>query len=257
MFSQCGSSGSPSRSASEWTGASKLRRSSAPASASRQSVLEPRVLDDHVGELLHDRAVQLGIGREVDGRAAVVRLQVDDADAVERAQTLQKRPVPVRLGVELELELRLDLEPPIRRGAGRDDEADGTLLAPERLAEAELVLPEREIEERALERPAPVILPGVVLRIAAPKLELVEMARDVLEAPCPREHQIGRHVVVIVGAVGDVLALAGRAVALEHDRRRNARPARRRLRLAPLERVAVDLDLEPGHGVPERHTASI
>ena len=104
------------------------------------AVLEPRVLDHDVGQLLGDRAVELGIGREVDARAAVVRLQVDDADAVERAQPPQEVAIPVRLGVELELELRRDREPALRVGAGGDDEADGTLRAAERLAEPELVL---------------------------------------------------------------------------------------------------------------------
>ena len=51
-----------------------------------QAVLEPRILDHYVGQLLGDGAVQLRIRREVHDRAAVVRLQVDDADAVELAQ---------------------------------------------------------------------------------------------------------------------------------------------------------------------------
>src|SRR5207302_7253707 len=38
------------------------------------------------------------------------------------------------------------------------------------------------------------------------------------------------------------------------DRRRHARPAGRRVRLAPPERVAVDSHLEICDGVPERHT---
>src|SRR5512146_339294 len=38
-----------------------------------KAVFEPRVLDDHVRKLLHDRAVQVGIRSEIDARAAVVR----------------------------------------------------------------------------------------------------------------------------------------------------------------------------------------
>jgi len=60
------------------------------------------------------------------------------------------------------------------RRARRDDEADRALLALQRLAEAELVLPQREIEQRALEGPTAVVLTGVVVR-AAPELELVEV----------------------------------------------------------------------------------
>ena len=58
------------------------------------AVLEPRVLDHDVGQLLGDGAVELRIGREIDARAAVVRLQVDDADAVELAQPPQERRGP-------------------------------------------------------------------------------------------------------------------------------------------------------------------
>src|SRR5207302_226338 len=123
-----------------------------------QTVLQPRILDDHVGELLDDRAIELRIGREVDARAAVVRLQVDDPDTVELTQMPHKRPVPLRLGIELELQLGRDLEPPIRFRASRHDEAKRLLLTPERFAETELVLPEREIEQRALEGPASVAL---------------------------------------------------------------------------------------------------
>src|SRR5581483_5085697 len=88
----------------------------------------------------------------------VVRLQVDDPDAVELAQLSEQLPVPVLLRVELELELGSDGEPALRSRSGRDDETGGTLLAPERLAEPELALPKREIQGGALERPAPIAL---------------------------------------------------------------------------------------------------
>ena len=58
------------------------------------AVLEPRVLDHDVGQLLGDRAIELRVGREVDARAAVVRLQIDDADTVELAQAPQQRRGP-------------------------------------------------------------------------------------------------------------------------------------------------------------------
>src|SRR6185312_5063733 len=129
------------------------------------------VLDDGVGERLGDRAVQLRIGREIDDRAAVVRLEVDDAHPVELAETPEQPAVPVLLRVELELESGRELEPTLGSGARRDDEADGPLFAAEGLAEAGLGLPEREIEGGALERPAAVALAQLV--------ELVEPVREV------------------------------------------------------------------------------
>ena len=214
-----------------------------------QAILEPGILDDGVGQLFHHRAVELRIGREVNARAAVVRLEVDDAHAVELAEPSEQLAVPVLLRIELELEPRRDLEPAPRRRAGGDDEPDGTLLAPERLAEAELVLAQPEIEHCTLERPAAIALGQL--------LELVEMAREILEAPRPREHELGRNAVVQLGLVGDVFPLAGRAVTLEDDRGRHARPAGRRGRFPPLEPVAVDLDRQSREGFPERHTPSI
>jgi hypothetical protein len=98
------------------------------------------------------------------------------------------------------------------------------------------------------------VLSHLVVRVAAPELDLVEMAREVLQAPSPGEHQLLGHVLVVLARVGDVLALAGCTGSLEEDGRRHARPAGGRLRLAPLERVPVHADLEGRHRVPERHT---
>ena len=105
------------------------------------------------------------------------------------------------------------------------------------------------LQHRTLERPAAIALGQL--------LELVEMAREILEAPRPREHELARHAVVQLGLVGDVFPLAGRAVALEDDRGRHARPAGRRGRFPPLEPVAVDLDRQSRERFPERHTPSI
>ena len=85
------------------------------------------------------------------------------------------------------------------------------------------------------------VLPGVAVGVAAPQLELVEVLREILEAPGAGEHQVARHVVVVLGRIGDVLALAGDPASLDGDRGRHARPPRRRPRLVPLQRVAVHL----------------
>src|SRR6202007_2373770 len=146
------------------------------------------------------------IGREVDARAAVIRLQVDDANAVERAEPLQEQPVPVLLGIELELEPACDLAPPLRRGPRRDDEANRTLLASECSAEAKLVLSQCEVEGGALERPTAIAL--------CQRLDLVEAGGGQFERPAAAELEVARHAVVHCGVVGDVLALAGHPVAM-------------------------------------------
>ena len=55
------------------------------------AVLEPRILEHDVRERVGDGPVEGGVRVEVDGRAAVVRLQVEHAHARERARRLGQR----------------------------------------------------------------------------------------------------------------------------------------------------------------------
>jgi len=52
----------------------------------------------------------LPVGLEIDGRASVVRLQVEDAHPIGRRERLHQCAVPVLLDVELELEFRVQRE---------------------------------------------------------------------------------------------------------------------------------------------------
>ena len=58
---------------------------------------------------------------------------------------------------------------------------------------------------------------------------------------------------MVVAAV----TLTGPAVSVQDDGRGDPRPAGRGARLATLQRVVVDLDLEPRDLVPQSHTPSI
>src|SRR5205823_8649455 len=113
---------------------------------------------------------------EVDAHAAVIRLQVDDANPVVRGELLHERAIPVGAGIELELERRVELEIRLDLRARRDDEANRLVRPSDRLAERHAALAQREIERGALECPAPEVA----------QLELVEPPREVVERPRAR-----------------------------------------------------------------------
>src|SRR5439155_517436 len=147
--------------------------------------------------------------------------------------------------IELELEFRIQLQPGANLQPGRDDETDGTVLAPERAPEREAVLSQRQVEPRALERPAPVVLESV----------RVEAARVLADRHASTLAQHGKPLVKL-RLVGDVLALPGLARAGEDDGRRHPRELARHRSLAPFRRERLDLELEPGHLVEEPHRVS-
>ena len=127
---------------------------------------------------------------------------------------------PVAVGVELEAQLRVELEPARDvRDARRDDEAQRLLLAPERLAEREARLPEREVERSGLEGPAAVLgLPGLEQR---ERVECVLRPRNGSLPSSAWNASLRARVVV------DLLAAALVAVAVQHDDRAAQRePAR-------------------------------
>ena len=116
-----------------------------------------------------------GSGDDVDRRPGVVRLQVEDAHPPRPGEALHERPVPVVLRVELQLELRIVLEPRERVVTRRDHEAHGPVLALERGTERELVLPQRQVERGTLERPAPVVTRRRHARLSVEQLQPVEL----------------------------------------------------------------------------------
>ena len=108
-------------------------------------VLEPRVRQP-----LRDPAVQHRVGRRVDDGAAVVALEVDRVDGPGRRELRDELVGPLRIGVELEAEVRVELEPRVHAlGQGRvsephrDDERHRPRLAAERVSERPAGLPQR------------------------------------------------------------------------------------------------------------------
>src|SRR5207248_6015869 len=95
-----------------------------------------------------------------------------------------------------------------------DDEPDRAGLASERLGERAARLPEREVERRALERPAPVEPERVHARRLREELEAVEQPREAVERGRACEREVARRRMQL-GRVGHVLADALLARTLE------------------------------------------
>ena len=122
-----------------------------------------------------------------------------------------------------------------RVAARRDDEAHRAVLAPERGAERELVLPQREVERGALERPAPVVRATPASparrRTAAARRAAADSSPSVVR---PARLEL-REPVVILRPCTSRPRLAPRAPSpREHDRRRDARELRRDVDRLPL-----------------------
>ena len=99
------------------------------------AVLEPRILDHDVRKRRDHRAVELGVGHEVDRSTPVVGLQVEHAHAIGGGEPRHQCAVPVLVHVELELELRVEREVRLDLGARRDDEAHRPVRAPDEVGE--------------------------------------------------------------------------------------------------------------------------
>ena len=63
---------------------------------------ERRVLQPRLGQPFGDAAVEVGIGRRVDGRALVVTLEVDRVDGARCRELGDERVRPLGVRVELE-----------------------------------------------------------------------------------------------------------------------------------------------------------
>ena len=139
---------------------------------------------------------------------------------------------------------------------GRDDEANGIVVASHRRAQRASALPECEIERCALERPAPVIDRSRHLRLALEQTELVQLAREQRECRAPGRIQ-ARKPPVIFGGVCHVLAATFVTSAAQNDGRGHAGELRRDVDRAALGSRFFDVELEPPQPVPERHQPSV
>ena len=227
-------------SSTEWIGASQVMRSLNGSSASRASVgLEVGVLEPGVRERLGDPAVEGRVGVGVDRRALVGALEVDRVDRAGLDQALDQGVVPVGRGVELEAQVRVAGEAAGDRVDRRrvahargDDERHRAQLAAERVGQRAAGLAQREVERRALERPSGgscgrprgrARRPGTgrARRGAREKLSKVHSPASGRTGPwsCWASWS--------VGLVGDVLAEALLAAALQADHRGEALEAAR------------------------------
>jgi len=224
----------------------------------------PGVLDDGVWERLDGPTVEVGIRGNVDAGPLVVALQVGDADPPGVGEVGEQRLVPVGLGVELERHFGIDVEegldPVHRLDARADDEPNRIVVAVERPAEARVGLPEREVERRALDGPPPVVPRDFAGRPLGPQLHPVEMRRELADRPLPDERVLERAVVVgrgervvVLHLVGDVLAGARLAPAVEPEFGRGAGEIRPGRPLVPAAVVPLDDERQVGEAVVETH----
>ena len=218
--------------------------------------LEPRVLEHDLGEQFHDRAVERRIRLDLDNGPSVVRLQVEHTHATGGGEPLHEGPLPLVVWVELQLELRCRLEPREGIAARGHDEAHRPVLTSERVAEVRAVLPERQVEGRAFERPAPVVRGRFHLRLAGEEDELVEPPREVREARRARRVD-GREPFVILRGVRHIFAAPLLPAAAEHDSRCHAGELCRDLDRAPLGLERIDDELEIAQQVPAGHQPTV
>ena len=154
-------------------------------------------------------------------------------------------------GVELEAQRRAGCPSAQQRRAGRfrsqvqrDDEAHGRRCASEHVVQRPAGLAQRQVQRRALQRPAPVGARDVVRgRPVREEVKPVEVSREAVQRPAARErqHRPGPlNATVLGGLVGDVLAHALVPAAREPEDRREAPEPGRDAARETIERVAVD-----------------
>ena len=231
--------------------------------------VDVRILEVGLGERFGDGSIELRVGLDVDRRAAIVALQVQDVHAGELADLGDQVRIPVVLRVELEPQLgmlgqallkRLGVrgagvvaEAPQARGA---DEAHGARLAPDSFEERDSVLAQRQVERRALVGPAAVVARGVADRgrvgeEVEPAEELAELpesgwAAQVVDGPRVPVGDVVEHV------VDDVLSEALLAVPSETDHGRGPREVTVGA-VVLLELVGLHLDRELGEFLVGAH----
>ena len=174
------------------------------------------ILDPRVGERVGDPRVELGVRRRAE-LAAVDPLEVERVDA--RVEGRDHVVGPVGVGVELEAKIGYGSSQPSTFAIRVETTKRSGFGASDRVSEREPGLPQREVERRRLERPAPVL--GLARLKERERVERVPAGEGQL--PPPRL-ELG----LCAGVVVDLLAAALHAVAVQHDRRAPQREVRGR-----------------------------
>ena len=249
----------------EWIGASQVIRSLNGSSASRASAVSRSGSSSQASrERLGDPAVEDRVGLGVDHRALVGALEVDRVNGAGLDQALDQGVVPVGRGVELEAQVRVVREPAGDRGdrrriahPRRDDEGDRAELAADHVGQRGARLAQREVERRALERPAAVEAVDLAVgRAGREEVERPEVLGEAVEGPVAGQRQ-GRAVLLLGelerALVGDVLADTLLAAALDPDHGGEALEAARDRLGQPFEFVAVDREGQAGDALVGAH----
>ena len=185
-------------SATEWMTASQVTRSLTGSRTASVSGVSAGSSSQASGQALDHSTVQSRVGWAVDGRAAVLALEVDRVD----------RPVPAssatssssQSGVASSLKRRpgIEREPraqPLGRWrlaeAHRDDERQRRDLTTDDLAERPAGLAQREVERGALEAPAPIVEVGVLLRLVVEERQGREVLGERVQCPVAGEREDG------------------------------------------------------------------
>ena len=214
-------------------------------------VCERGILEPGARKTFGHAPVEHGVGRRVDDRAFVLAFEVDGIDRAGLGELGDQLLGPARVRVELEAEGRIEGQPRVeplrgRRVAepSRDDERHRPRLAPDRVAERPVGLAQREVESRAFESPAPVVVVRVLGGLRIEERQRREVLGEGVEGPRAGEREVWPaflESIVLFSVIGDVLADPLLAASLKPDDRRLAEEIGARLQLEQVERVLLDL----------------
>ena len=225
-------------------------------------VRQGRVLEPRLREGDRDAAVEQRVGVLVDRRAFVRALEVDRVDGLGRDELRDELFVPAARRVELEADPRVAgaqaLHGLRRCGlaeAKRDDVAHGGRRAPERLRERRACLSEREVERRALVRPAAVVGEGGHRRAGGEEVEPVEELGEALERVAAGERELAPRLErrLVARVVRHVLSHALVPLPTEVDHGRAPGELARDRPLEAFQLVGIELERQVGEPVVRRH----
>ena len=185
-------------SATEWITASQVTRSLCGSRTASVSGVSAGSSSHASGRPCHDSPVERGVGHGVDGRPAVLALEVDRVDGARGGELLDQLVRPVGRRVELEPRRRDSARARragapssrARRGASRR-RTSAAGRAADRVSERAACLAEREVEGGALERPAAVVEVRVLLGLVVEERQRREVLRERVERPLAAQRQHG------------------------------------------------------------------